>query len=126
MAAGMASVAANGHVNADQDVLTAEPVRQREIPDLALAEVTGRHVADALRHFIEHRDAQKAWWLASGLKPEAQAPAAGAEQAPKVVALKGAALTGSERWKALMMDETTRACARHNASGARPTESAPA
>ena len=108
MAAGITSVAANGHANAVQDVLTAEPVRRGEIPDLALAEVTGRHVADAIRQFIEHRDAQQAWWLASGLKPEAQAPAARPAQAPapKVVALKGAAaLTGAERWKALVLAE---------------------
>ena len=88
-------------------MLTAAPVRRGEIPDLALAEVTGPHVADAIRHFVEHRDAQKAWWLASGLKPEAQAPAPAPAQAPapKVVALKGASLTGSEQWKALVLAE---------------------
>ena len=107
---GMSAVAQNGHVNGLQDVLTAEPVRRQHIPDLALGDVTGRHVADALRQFIACRDAHRAWWKASGLAPEAEpapvreAPAP-APEPKKVVALPGAGLTGKEQWKALMQDE---------------------
>lgn len=108
----MASVAANGHQNALQDVLTAEPVRKQQIPDLFLGDVTGRHVADALRQFVVCRDPHRAWWKASGLAPEAapapvlvptMTPVPAPE--PKVVALPGTGLTGNERWRAMMADE---------------------
>lgn len=110
---GMASVAANGHVNALQDVLTAEPVRTRQIPDLTVEQVTGAHVADALRQFIDCRDAHRAWWLASGLKPGAEAEPAPVKEPPlarqepeaKVVSLPGTGLTGNERWKHLVVSE---------------------
>ena len=106
---GMNAVADNGYVNRLQDMLTAEPVRLRQVPGLTLWDVTPRHVADAIRQFCESEDAGQAWYMASGLReeaPPAQAPSLPVEPkapVPVQAAVPAAALTGNEEWKRLIM-----------------------
>lgn len=59
--AGMSALASNGHVNGLQAVLTAEPVKRGEVPDLSSWAVTPSHVAGAIRAFVECEDAVEAW-----------------------------------------------------------------
>ena len=98
MTNGMAAVAANGSMNAIQDVLSAAPVRDGKIPELTLGDVTTAHVADAIRQYVRCRDAVKAWYMASGLRnvqptPKAQ-PAPAAKPEPKAVKVEpGTALS---------------------------------
>ena len=120
---GMAALAANGSVNAVQDVLSAQPVRGNAIPGFSLGDVTSRHVADAIRQFVRCRDASKAWYLASGLKNVPPKPVARAVPAarpePKVVKVEpGTALsmgvgstTSTEQWKTLMVKDEWAAAA---------------
>ena len=99
MNGGIASVAAADKASALHHVLTAEPVRQGHVPGFRWGDVTPAHVADAIRHFVKSEDAARAWYMASGFKPVAEA-GPGAE-VPKPAPV--AALTGGERWKALFL-----------------------
>ena len=107
---GIASVAANGMAAQVERVLSAEPVRSRSVRDIELGQVTTAHVADALRHLVECRDADKAWWLASGLPVApgaARPPEVGGSPppAPRAPERAPVGLTGEEGWKALLMSE---------------------
>ena len=104
MQMGMAAVAGNGLVNELQQVLTAEPVMQRELGSYTITKVTLPHIAQALRAFCETRDAKAAWQRVANadmvehpeLVPKVEAKP---EPEPKP------ALTRREHWKMLMHEE---------------------
>ena len=101
---GMAAVADNGLSNQLHQVLTAEPVWQRKFgEDLTITQVTCKHVAAALRHFCEDRDADIAWGkVANAQRKDGLAPEPKPEAA-KVVPLRKT--TVPERFKQLMMED---------------------
>ena len=110
---GMNAVADTGYVNKVQAVLTAEPVRNGEVPGFRLHEVTTAHVADAIRQFIESEEPGSAWYMAAGMKREIPNPIEPAGPAPATVeasateepAPADSGLTSNEQWKALLIDE---------------------
>lgn len=105
---GMAAVAGNGMVQQLQQVLTADPIWQRKFTDLTISKVTPVLIAQALRHFVQCRDATIAWGRVANEQDVAG-------NAPKVTPITGttvverpqpkAKLTGGEEWRTLMMTE---------------------
>ena len=104
-----------------QDVFIAEPIRQGNVPGFTLGDVTPRHVADAIRQFIDCEDATRAWFMASGLKvgaveEEEAEPEPPASEPPKLVLARAATLTLGDSWKGLLVadrfDELSALCDR--------------
>ena len=101
---GMNAVATNEAVGQLHDVFIAEPVRLMQVPGFTLGDVTPRHVADAIRQFIDCEDATRAWYMASGLKPETASEPPAKVPVPEPVSEPAPAatiLTVDSSWKGL-------------------------
>ena len=103
MQMGMAAVAGNGLVNELQQVLTAEPVMQRELGSYTITKVTLPHIAQALRAFCETRDAKAAWQRVADT--HMSMPEAGEAKIEPKAEPAPAPLTKREHWKMLMHEE---------------------
>ncbi len=98
---GMSAVADNDHAVRMHDVFIAEPVREEHVPGFTLSDVTPRHVADAIRRFIDCEDAALAWRSAFGLNPEEASEPPAVEPPKPVPARGGATLTLNDTWERL-------------------------
>ena len=102
---GMAAVAGNGMVAQLQAVLTAEPVWQRTFREYTISKVKPEHIAEALRRFVDCRDAVDAWRQVAavygGVLPVVSTPPKSpleVKAAPEPVTVE-TRMTGTEVWK---------------------------
>ena len=103
---GINAVATVDASSALHDVFIGEPVRAGLVPGFTLGDVTPRHVADAIRQFIDCEDATRAWYMASGLKVgavEEEEPEPPASEPPASEPVRTATLTLGDTWKGLLV-----------------------